>query len=149
MNQASPLLRVTCIMVCFILFTAPVLHAFPMNWESSNGPYGGVVNSLRVAPDGTMHIGTESGIYSSTDCGVTWFRRPTPNVLASVVALAFYSTLWMYAGGPFGVYRSGDGGNSWTTQNNGLTNQNVRALLVLATGACACCHLWRRHISII
>jgi photosystem II stability/assembly factor-like uncharacterized protein len=64
-----------------------------------------------------IFAGTYKGILKSTDGGITW-NNPDPSFTAEVQTLAVRDTE-IYAGGA-GIFRSKDGGNSWTVIENGL-----------------------------
>jgi hypothetical protein len=38
-------------------------------WQQTNGPFGGIVNTIAVSPSGDLFAGTDGGIYLSRDNG--------------------------------------------------------------------------------
>jgi len=103
--------------------------------------------SPRFAHDRTVFAGLSErhgrsgGVYKSTDAGTTWHAVNSgigfdPNVGPDVRALAvspdFAADQTLYAGTDgFGVFRSTDGGASWTNVGDSLYNPHVRTLSVL------------------
>lgn len=96
-------------------------------------------NILYVAAMGTLYTGnSERGVYKSTDAGATWHRVLFINDTTGVVDLAInpqntnilLAAAWqrrrgpegrLYVGGVHtGIYRTTDGGASWTLLSNGL-----------------------------
>ncbi len=74
--------------------------------------------------DGRLLLSTGgSGIYESTDGGVSWATRN--NGLNSPEALAVYQVLehnsMMYAATTNGIYRSSDSGANWVKKSSGIT----------------------------
>ncbi|MBI1924458.1 hypothetical protein HYR99_09420 [Candidatus Poribacteria bacterium] len=111
-------------------------------WEQTNGPYGGEIRTLVGTRDGTLYAGILGGVYCSNDRGKTW--RPvntglknrdvtslvaSPSLLAGSAGVGADTTL--YVGTPGGVFRSHDGGDTWTPTDTKLTEANVRSLSVL------------------
>ncbi|MEO8135660.1 MAG: hypothetical protein ABI831_16985 [Betaproteobacteria bacterium] len=90
------------------------------NLWTSNGPYGGQVTVLAVDPQtpNNLYAAGISGIFKSTDGGVSWARASNgitdPTVAAIAIDPATPTTL--YAGSIHGgkLVKSTDGGNSWT-----------------------------------
>jgi photosystem II stability/assembly factor-like uncharacterized protein len=73
-----------------------------------------VVWALLRAPDGSVFVGTDAGVFRSTDDGATW--APTaPLAVGHVYALAMDLSGNLYAatGGPAMIARSSDLGASW------------------------------------
>lgn len=90
----------------------------------------------------------QTGIYKSTDSGATWTQASTglptypgsPTVLG-VLTLAIHPTnpqiLWASvidvnssSGAPGHIYKTIDGGGTWTDSSVGMTSADIRALLV-------------------
>ena len=101
----------------------------------------------------TVYVGTnggEGGVFKSTDGGTTWqpensglrwrvkahtgkWITPTMAIAALAIDPVHPATLYA-ATGPRGVFRSTDAGASWHPFNAGLTDRNVKALALDATG---------------
>jgi len=104
-------------------------------WVQTNGPEGGEVFCL-AAHDTTLFLGSEIGVYFSTDNGTSW--NPTGLEDIIVISLAVMPTgesgMNLFAGTNLGgVYFSTDNGTNWTQVNFGLGNHNVHALAVIDT----------------
>jgi len=87
-------------------------------------PAPGVLVAAGAPPLGS---GKGSGVFRSTDGGQTWSQRldaGSPGQLA-VTKLAFADALFGVAAGPLGVWRTEDGGSSWTPVNNAPATQFV------------------------
>lgn len=87
------------------------------------------------------------GVYRSTDAGVTWTQisgAPGSGLPAEGVSdliadpgnpMRFYAAVdgWFFGNtGAEGVYRSDDGGRTWTPMNNGLTGADTSMRILLA-----------------
>ena len=87
----------------------------------------------------------EHNLWKSTDYGNTWTQLTGSGdfccfgdgdfVIAPSNPLTFYiAGLWS-GSTPNGIYKSTNGGSSWTLMNNGLTNEKIRTLAVHPTDA--------------
>ncbi|RMF92981.1 MAG: hypothetical protein D6736_02555, partial [Nitrospinota bacterium] len=95
------------------------------------------LKSIAVSPaydqDTTLLAGTTEGIYRSDNGGRSW--KQVLQTDSTVYAIAF-SPLFAQDGTVFagtmgqGVFKSSDGGISWESTNEGLTNTFVKALVV-------------------
>ncbi|MEP6767207.1 MAG: hypothetical protein ABJC61_00960 [Acidobacteriota bacterium] len=97
---------------------------------SSNGLGSQDVRSLALDPSasGTIYAGTGSGVYKSTDAAASWNARFSANVRSLAIDPAAPSTIFAGAAGVpnnAGVFKSGDGGTTWTPMNAGLLNVPV------------------------
>ena len=97
------------------------------------------VRSIAFDPStpATMYVGSDAGVFRSTDSGSTWttlnnFGLPAvPNVNALVIDATATSTI--YAGTSGGAFKTTNGGSSWTPINNGLTTStspSVNAIVI-------------------
>ena len=113
------LIAISCILICCIFNVQA-------QWQQTNGPYGGVIMS--IASDGnTVFAGTMgSGVYRSTDNGISW--APMNNGLTdSWVRALSISQGKVFAGTNNGIFVSSDNGNRWTEASNGMGNLVVKA----------------------
>ncbi len=112
-------------------------------WVQTNGPAGGIIQSLAVAPNASgstdVFAGTPGGVFRSTNNGAEW-SMPSPGLVdAYVYALAALPGQAggrnLFAGTDRGVFLSMDDGVSWTSVDNGLTNFLVVALAPTPNGS--------------
>src|SRR5262249_57093723 len=112
-----------------------------INIWTGGGPAGGPIRALLVdsASPTTIYAGTlGSGVFKSVDGGFTWNQTEPAGLLGSrtVRALVQDGAGTLYAGvedavdtpSPGGVFRSVDGGATWTPMDSGLTDRKVQAL---------------------
>src|SRR4029077_4184417 len=80
-------------------------------------------------PD-TVYAATLEGLYKSTDAAISWARIGQSLQDQMVFSMVLDRTRrgGVFLGGPEGIHRSEDGGNTWTTLNKGLATLNVRSL---------------------
>jgi photosystem II stability/assembly factor-like uncharacterized protein len=93
-------------------------------WTMAGQPSGGTVKRVvlnPVSPD-TLYAVANPGIFESTDSGVHWsLSLSLPMHAASDVAIDPQNPALLYAGGTVGgVWKSSDGGQTWTGVDNGI-----------------------------
>lgn len=103
-----------------------------INEWTTNGPYGGYIRVLAIDPTytSTVYAGTNQGVYKSTNGGNSWSAMNTgiPSGKGYIYAFAIDpskpSTIYAGINYPYGagggVYKSIDGGGSWTAMNAGF-----------------------------
>ncbi len=121
------------------LFSLAFFAALNANaqWMKTSCPYASYVNCFVVSGTNLFAGTQDSGVYLSTDSGISWTEMsnglPTSSGYCPVECLVVSGTK-IFAGlgnvAPGGVFRSTDGGKSWTTANTVLTNNTVYALAV-------------------
>lgn len=86
-------------------------------WEQTNGPYGGVINSVACAGN-VMFAGTNSGLFRSTDKGVSWTHVAIVpgDEPQNVYALRTEGGV-IFAGTNSGMFVSSDSGHTWKQFN--------------------------------
>jgi photosystem II stability/assembly factor-like uncharacterized protein len=85
--------------------------------------------SFDVLPGGRLVAGTVAGVFTSDDGGRTWERRTRADL--SILGIAYHPRrpeVVLLATEGSGVWRSGDGGNSFQPVNRGITAPRVTAL---------------------
>ncbi len=102
-----------------------------------------MIYSLAIDPGNSniLYAATSTGVYKSSNAGVTWLPKNTDLPHQRTMALAInpqnsnilYVTLWAEPGiSPWkgGIYKSVDGGDSWDVKNSGLPkiSKNVEGL---------------------
>ncbi|HEY6328789.1 MAG TPA: hypothetical protein VI756_05595 [Blastocatellia bacterium] len=117
---------------------------FPINGNSEEGGGFSYVSSFTLQPSGTLLMGTFFGLYESTDGGGEWVERDrgiryinTPAVLSAYIVSALAADpsnqKIIYTGTEtvHDVYKTKNGGQSWTQSRAGLwKQQGVNALVV-------------------
>ncbi len=97
-------------------------------WSVYAGLPGASVAAFFLHPNGTVFAGTFSGLYRSTDGGVSWISS---GLGQSANAFALAPTGSIYAATNYnGVYVSTDGGGSWSTVNSGLPTLSLNTLIL-------------------
>ena len=114
------------------------------SWTGVNSglPANPIVYALAIDPvtPATLYAGTDSGVFKSTNGGTSWNPFNSGLAAPSAQALAIDPTTpaTLYAGawnpGDYfnsgGVFKSTNGGNSWTGFNSGVTAADVQALAI-------------------
>ncbi len=123
---------------CLLVLYANFVNAGINKW-TTNGPDGGLVKMVEMDPNdpnilyagtGSFYSGTGSGLYKSTNAGLSWFR--ITEKLAELISLGNPSGLEfgpqanaIYFATTTGLFKSGDNGVTWEIL---LENQNVSAV---------------------
>lgn len=105
-----------------------------LNWlyQQQRGVWKVVYNYQNPA---TVIAATTDGIYKTTDAGVTWLQTDTNKMVMDMV-MDPVDTNIMYAGvgnlgtANGGLYRSSNGGDTWTKITNGLPANNTGRITV-------------------
>jgi photosystem II stability/assembly factor-like uncharacterized protein len=86
------------------------IDAASIKWEQTNGPYGGPIKSMFLF-NGRLFLGTNNGLYSSSDNGSSWEL----NNLAFSVSMSFSSSSNgnIYAVSSHSIFISSDYGEHW------------------------------------
>jgi photosystem II stability/assembly factor-like uncharacterized protein len=115
----------TVILTFLVLSCQSPVFAGTDQW-TSNGPFGGGINSLCRSPqfstDHTIFAGTGDGFFISADRGASWTRSnnglPNGTVTAIAVSPNFAADRTIFIGiDMVGAFRSRDGGATWQTVN--------------------------------
>jgi hypothetical protein len=104
----------------------PLAALLPADWQGL-GPFGGDIEDVQVSPvDGNLVLaalapasGAAGALHRSTDAGASWLPVPTLAALACY-DIAFAPDGTAYVGTIDGVWKSTDGGASFTAQNLGI-----------------------------
>ena len=81
-------------------------------WQSI-GPFGGIIHS-GLTSNGALLVGTQCGIYRSTDGGDTFTARSRSIPAGTIISLAEKDGLLYACIFEKGIYTSADGGITWT-----------------------------------
>lgn len=98
-------------------------HPITAQWTSSNGPYGGDVQSI-LANGSNIFIGTKYGIYRSSNNGASWTEMNNGLTSTHVLSLAVAGNS-LLAGTIKGIFISSDNGQNWKAINTGLTSTYI------------------------
>lgn len=87
-----------------------------VNWTNRNTGLSGSGNVLAIAvsPSGYYLVGTDNGIYKSTNQGGSWSRISYPNARVTDIEIDPSNADIAWATTSVGLFRSGDAGDSWT-----------------------------------
>ena len=117
----------------FLLASLIIASQLPLRaqWQLS-GIVGQNVHGLLT--DGVIaYAGCDSGVYRSTNDGLTWGRRSTGLPVSPFFTKTFAmtgSSLFAGTNGAAGMYVTTNDGVTWTVSNSGLTGSQVHALAV-------------------
>jgi len=94
-------------------------------WTKLSGqPIGTLINAFAFSSSGDLYAGSDgSGLFVTRDAGTTWTQITSALATASVRSVAVNSHDHIFAGVEGydgGVFRSTDGGATWTRMNAGL-----------------------------
>ncbi len=97
---------------------------------TSNGPYGGSINSLTINPSNSdiLVAGTEDGIIKTINGATTWMRSGLRGVTVNAVKIAPSNGNIIYAATDSGIYKSENSGDAWSLA--GFTGEDVDALAI-------------------
>jgi photosystem II stability/assembly factor-like uncharacterized protein len=118
-----------------VTITGPVPAGMEFQWVKTGGPIGGLGYDVRMRPDspGTMYVtDTWSGVNLSRDSGISWsasnFGILTRTGLSGDAIPVFSLTIdphdndviWAGTQNSRGIYKSTDGGQTWTEKDRGI-----------------------------
>lgn len=96
--------------------------------QVNNGMTHRTVLALAIGHTGSILAGTEGGgVYITNNSGGNW--QQTGLTTTTVQALHSAPDAMVYAATSDGVYRSTDGGSTWSQQNTGLLTTTVRSVV--------------------
>jgi photosystem II stability/assembly factor-like uncharacterized protein len=91
-------------------------------WQPTNGPYGGHCKILKSI-NNTLYAGTDCGIYTTTNNGLTWNHRCAGlGDCKEVQDIDMVGSILIAGTLDSGIYISNDSGNNWIQSNSGLSN---------------------------
>ncbi len=89
-------------------------------WVKSNNPISGYVTCI-VTNNSYIFTGTNSGIYRSSNNGISWDTVNSGLTNKGILSIASNGNM-IFAGTSSGVFLSTNNGNNWVTKNTGLTD---------------------------
>ncbi len=103
------------------------------NWTHLNGLQSGP-NSIVIAENGNIYVGTPLGVFKSVDNGDSWLEKSNGITNTYCQSILINSDGYIFAGTWGGIFISTNEGESWEERNSGLTSTNIRALAINSNG---------------
>src|SRR6266545_1365267 len=114
------------------------------NSWTTNGPYGGSISAVAIDPldPRILYTGTDSGLFKSTDEARSWSDTGVSDGFIWATAISSTNPEIVFACSgkfvPYGdpinnLYRSSNGGETWTAVTNGLPAGNIGPLALDST----------------
>ena len=116
----------------FLLFSLQISFS-QINWQQTNGPYGGDVQAFALSGNNLFAGTFGDGIFISTNNGSSWSAVNTGLTNLNIQTLAVNGANLFAGTRDGGVFLSADNGTHWTPRNNGLTTINVWCLTASGT----------------
>jgi photosystem II stability/assembly factor-like uncharacterized protein len=98
--------------------------------NSTDGPYALAIDPITPT---SLYVGTNNGVFKSTDGGKNWSAASAGLTNLAIYALAIdpAAPTTVYAGSAGGAFKSQNGGKSWSAINSGLADDfPIRSLAV-------------------
>jgi photosystem II stability/assembly factor-like uncharacterized protein len=102
----------------------------PTFWESLQIGFQNTPVNCLVFDGATIYAGTGTGVYSSSNGGLSWTTLNEGLTDLDITALTFKGADLFAGTGSKGVFRSTDHGANWTPANNGMEDQQVLSFAV-------------------
>ncbi|MFX0140713.1 MAG: WD40/YVTN/BNR-like repeat-containing protein [Candidatus Hodarchaeota archaeon] len=123
--------------------------------QQTNGPCGGRVKAISIDRDGLIYVGTDFGVYCSTDNGETWkqINFGLPEIF--ITSLAVNSSGHIFAETSNGLFISTNNGKNWTQIGEELSTCQGGTLFIGSHGEIiaglvpddAFAHGWWHHVG--
>ena len=106
-------------------------------WQQTNGPYGGLVQTLSIDSNGFVYAGGGlGGVFRSSNKGTVWEQISLGTTHLGISSIITDSDGHVYfSTRGDGIYRAGETFNSWEKINEGLTSLKVHSLGILPGGS--------------
>jgi photosystem II stability/assembly factor-like uncharacterized protein len=101
-----------------------------LQWQQTNGPYGGFIVSLAVKEKVLFAGSVIGGIYRSDDNGTTWTNS---GLIGQIVRSIIVSDKTLFVGTDDGMYRSMDNGATWINLQVSSSKVSIRVLALQGT----------------
>jgi photosystem II stability/assembly factor-like uncharacterized protein len=99
--------------ICIYVFFSVTLDCQQAFWKKLNGPTAGTVNCIAAGKNGDVFVGTNKGIFRSTDHGETWIHSSAPLGVVNAKSIDFTSKGDVFAACNECVFLSRDNGENW------------------------------------
>ncbi|MFH2050104.1 MAG: hypothetical protein ABIJ12_11715 [bacterium] len=112
------------IMTIYFIGVFPII-AISQTWEPTNGPFGGEVKSIYIAPDQNIIAGSVfNGVYLSTNNGEVWTAINNGLEPRSYVQCVFINNVNDFIIAMWNkLFISSDNGNNWTQIYDGIAGE--------------------------
>jgi photosystem II stability/assembly factor-like uncharacterized protein len=104
-------------------------------WAQTSFPSTLTVYSIAVKGSSMYAGSAHSGIYKTTNGGITWMQLNTGIPTTAKVYIIYVYGNEIYAGTSDGLFRSTNDGNSWLSINTGLTGVSVISIVHAWSGS--------------
>ena len=119
--------------ISLLIVLLPITISSQDFWEQTNGPYGGQVRAILQDTTDEIMIGTEKGVYRSTNNGESWIKHGINTIAISGMIRLVNGNLLAIA--PLsGVYRSTNNGDTWAASNSGITDIRLHSITTNSEG---------------
>lgn len=133
MIRSTSGLRLSLLACLVVAFTVSNVSALD-HWKRTAGPYGGVLTKVQPTGPTTAFAIAFSGIYRTTDAGLSWSLLQT----GLTSAFQLYSDFAADSSGTLialtatqGLYRSTDNGDTWAKIDSGLTDVSIFSTIMV------------------
>lgn len=124
-------LRTHARLLALVIAIVPAALAGGPFWTPTSGPTGGRMNAF-ATHDNVIFAATNTGVYASTDAGVSWMHR-SADIPSGTLLEAIAAGHGVLLAGGSGLYRSSDAGESWLAVE-GFESATVRSIEVSDAG---------------
>lgn len=126
----------TTLLSLLLFIVCSAANAQSEHWQRMNGPYGGRISSLVIAPGGQMFaLRLWGGLYRSVDHGDHWSPVDPGMNYPGIWDIAFNRAGNIFLATTQGVLRSSDDGVSWSQIDSSVFDQDVRSIAISNSGA--------------
>ena len=110
------------------------------NWIQTSYA-GSDITSISIETGGIIFLGTDGGVYRSTNNGSNWNQVNNGLANTSVNSLAINSSNYIFAGTEGGVYYSIRNGDDWDSITHDLPTNSIKSLAINSSERYLCWNL--------
>jgi photosystem II stability/assembly factor-like uncharacterized protein len=117
------------LLTLFLLLEMPTIQSLQAQWIQFGNLNNQDIHTITFYK-GKYFCGTSDGIYVYSNSSMNW--DPVINSPQQYISMLVSNDNHIFAAGLYsgGIYSSADSGKNWEPRNNGLSNLNVRALII-------------------